>query len=657
MRTAGAALLALCLPAFAAAAPPIETFTNFSKYQSMKVSPDGKHIALTRRTSEQEILTVLTFPDLKVSAQRALGRQTDVARFDWVTNERLLVEPARRFPGFTSYKVPTGELLGINADGTRIELLFGFAAGGLQTGTAIQQRKSTYESASILRRLRDSNSEVLIQTWGWGAEGDFNAAYRMDLFSGRLSKVASSPVRNGTFVTDVDARPNVISGEDKAGSFLAFYRPDEGADWKQRAKSEPDTGGLVPIASQGTKGEFFALENRSAPTLGVVAWSPATSTEKLLFRSKEADVTDYSLDPDDRPWVFSYTDHFPEYWYPDPEHPLAQAHKWLRGTFKGDRVHITSATDDMSLAIAQISSPVRPDVFLIVDVKNRRLIDQLPSRPDLQAKDLARVEPFEFLARDGLKIRGYLTVPKGADKKLPMIVMIHGGPHGPFDDYGFDYEAQLFASRGYLVLQVNYRGSGGRGREFEGAGFGRWGREIQDDITDGVRWAIGDGIADPQRICAYGASFGAYAALTGAYREPELFRCVVGLAGVYDLPLMFEEGDIQSVERGVNYLKQAVGTDVEELKRRSPVYSADKIKARVMLLHGKLDERAPFEHAVRMRDALIKAGNRPEMITEWQEAHGFFGEGNRLTAYTQILEFFAKHLPPSTTTAANTAAQ
>jgi dipeptidyl aminopeptidase/acylaminoacyl peptidase len=229
-------------------------------------------------------------------------------------------------------------------------------------------------------------------------------------------------------------------------------------------------------------------------------------------------------------------------------------------------------------------------------------------------------------------------------KKLPMIVMVHGGPHGIYDRWGYDNEAQLFASRGYAVMQVNYRGSGGRGRDFEAAGYKRWGREMQDDITSAVKWAIADGVADAKRVCIYGASYGGYAALTGVFREPDMFRCAVGMAGVYDLSLMFDEGDIQTVKSGVNYLKDVLGTDMEDLKRRSPVYNADKIHAAVLLLHGKDDRRAPLEHAKRMRAALEKAGNPPEWVTEWGEGHGFYDEKNREAAYQRILDFFAKHL-------------
>jgi dipeptidyl aminopeptidase/acylaminoacyl peptidase len=167
---------------------------------------------------------------------------------------------------------------------------------------------------------------------------------------------------------------------------------------------------------------------------------------------------------------------------------------------------------------------------------------------------------------------------------------------------------------------------------------------MQDDITDGVRWAIRDGVADSQRICIYGGSYGGYAALTGAFREPELFRCAVGMAGVYDLPLMFEKGDIRSVERGQNYLRTVLGTDKDDLRSRSPVYNADKIRIPVLLLHGEDDERAPFEHAKRLRAALEKAGNKPEWFVEDAEAHGFRNEGNRAAAYRRILAFFDRNL-------------
>jgi dipeptidyl aminopeptidase/acylaminoacyl peptidase len=646
MRASLACFVLLCLPVTAVAEPPpISTFTNFPKFESMKISPNGTYLAFTRYTTEHEVITVLRLSDLKPMTQSHFGDRIDISSFTWANDRRLMISPTRRFPGLVAHKVPTGEIIGLDADGKDAELLFGYSAGERRLGTRVEQRQSTYQPATVLSRLPDSPTEILIQTYGYSYEGDFNSVYRMDAGTGFLRKVAGSPIRDGQFRVNLAREVTLVAGSNKDGNHQVFWRPTASADWMMMSDTAMDEGLLWPLGPTAADGEYFALDNRDASTYGVVAWSPATDAKRLLFRDPEVDTGAAAVDPQGRVYAFSYDDHFPRYWYPDPAHPLAEFHQWLTKTFPDHTISITSQTDDLKLAVVQVSAPRTPVIYFVVDVPNRKFLHQLQSRPDLKSAQLAVVEPIEFKARDGLAIRGYLTMPQGAvQKNLPMIVMVHGGPHGPYDEYVFDWETQLFASRGYVVLQINYRGSGGRGRNFEAAGYGKWGREMQDDVTDGVRWAIADGVADGKRICIYGGSYGAYSALTGAFREPDLFRCAVGMAGIYDLPLMFEKGDIQTARAGLKYLRLAVGTDEEELRRRSPVYNADKIKVPVLLLHGKIDERAPYEHAKRMRDALEKAGNPPEWSTEWGEGHGFFDETNRGAAYTLMLEFFGKHL-------------
>jgi dipeptidyl aminopeptidase/acylaminoacyl peptidase len=648
MRTFLLGMLGLGVLAPAGGQPAITAFTNFPRFETATLSPGGKYIAVTRRSAENETITVLELPALGVISHTTFGELTDIERVEWANDDRLLIQPMRRFPGFTAYKVPTGEIFGMDRDGDNLETLFGYAAGQQQTGTHLRQRESIRAPARLLRAMPSDPSNVLIQTYGYGIEGDFNSAYRMDVTTGLLSRAAMSPVRDGTFVTNFDGRPVFVYGNDDEGHSVTYHRARNGDDWRLVASGNGQQGAMIPIGPWSSTGEFLVLDNRDTATSGVFSYNPQDGSSELLFRSAEVDISGWSTDPSGKPWVFTYEDHYPRYWYPDPQHPLALAHQSLITRFPDFRIEIDSVTSDMSRAVARMTAPRIPLVFLYTDVANKQPLSSLLAYPDLEPTDLADVEAIEFRARDGLEIRGLLTMPNTSQKKeLPMIVLVHGGPHGVYNVYGFDYEAQLFASRGYVVLQVNYRGSGGRGRDFKVAGYGKWGAEMQDDITDAVRWAIGDRVADPKRICIYGASYGAYAALTGAFREPDLFRCAVGMAGVYDLPLMFERGDIQSVELGVNYLKAAVGTNTQELARRSPVHNADKIRARVMLLHGNDDERAPIEHAERMRDALDKAGNPPEWITEWGEGHGFFDETNRAEAYGRILEFFAKHLAPA----------
>jgi dipeptidyl aminopeptidase/acylaminoacyl peptidase len=655
--TSFGALLICGLPIAAVAAPPpVTAFTNYAQYESATISPGGTYLAITRRTEQNEGLTILTLPDLKLSGQTYFGDLTDIELVEWANDERLLVQPERRFPGYTAAKVPTGEIIGVNADAKAAQLLFGFAAGKQQTGTRLKQRESVNAPARLIGRIPGDPRGALIQTYGYSMEGDFNSAYRMDVRSGDLRRLAISPVRDGTFVTDANQNIVFVHGRDREGGLKLFHRPAAGGDWKLIATGSSQGGYFLPFAPWGKDGEFLAYDNRDAPTDGVFSFMPGAEGSKLLFRKPEVDVRAARYDPQGRAYMLIYDDHFPNFWYPDPEHPLAQAHQWLRTTLRGHHVDISSVTDDMSFAIVRVTSPRNPLMFFYFDVKNRKLLVSLAAYPDLKPEDLADVEPFEVKARDGLQMRGYLTVPNvPVKKKLPTIVMVHGGPHGVFDTWGFDSEAQLFASRGYAVLQVNYRGSAGRGREFLAAGYREWGGKMQDDVTDAVQWAIKDGVTDASRICIYGASYGAYSALTGAFRDPQMFRCAVGMAGVYDLPMMFDRGDIQTVKWGVNYLSETLGGDMEELKRRSPVYNAEKIRAPVLLIHGKDDERAPYEHAVRMRAALVKAGNAPEWLTESLEGHGFGEERNRAEAYEKMLAFFAKHLGQGVATSAASA--
>ena len=265
---------------------------------------------------------------------------------------------------------------------------------------------------------------------------------------------------------------------------------------------------------------------------------------------------------------------------------------------------------------------------------------RLAVRPWHSPESLSPQVPFELSARDGMILRGYLTEPAGAPGPRAMVVLVHGGPHGIHDDWGFNSRAQLLASRGYLVLQVNYRGSSGRGRDFEEAGHG-WGAEMQDDVADAVRWAVESGAADPDRICIMG-SYGAYAALTGAFRTPDLYRCAIGMAGVYDLELMFEKGDISTAMRGQAYLEKCSATTRPPFARARRA-SCGRISAAVLLAHGDLDERAPIEHAHRMRRA-SQGREPPVWIRRRREGHGFVEEDNRRDFNEQVLTFLDQHL-------------
>jgi dipeptidyl aminopeptidase/acylaminoacyl peptidase len=235
-----------------------------------------------------------------------------------------------------------------------------------------------------------------------------------------------------------------------------------------------------------------------------------------------------------------------------------------------------------------------------------------------------------------------------------MILLPHGGPYGVRDGWGFDWEAQLLASRGYSVLQINFRGSDGYGIDFQTAGFREWGGLMQDDLTDATHWAIERKFAQQDRICIYGGSYGGYAALMGAVKEPKLYRCAIGVDGVYDLELVLSSADVPTSRTGRTYLADVLGGDIADLRSRSPAYNAQKIEIPVLLVHGKEDQRADYEQARRMKRALEKNRKKVEWMALSREGHSIYDEETRREVYERILKFLDANLmkPPGEATQA-----
>jgi dipeptidyl aminopeptidase/acylaminoacyl peptidase len=263
----------------------------------------------------------------------------------------------------------------------------------------------------------------------------------------------------------------------------------------------------------------------------------------------------------------------------------------------------------------------------------------------LDIEQLAERRPFNFKARDGLVIAGYLTLPSNpAKKKLPMIVLPHGGPFGVNDSWYFDEDAQFLASRGYAVLQVNFRGSSGRGVNFAEAGYRQYGGKMMDDLIDGVKWANAQPEIDASRVCTYGISFGGYAALMLPVREPSLFKCAVGYSGRYDLYSRFTQDSYRGDKRSQKFLAKTMGTDRAQLNQQSPAHLAAKIKLPVMLVHGGNDKTTEIDQAKMMRDALAESGNPAEWILENDEGHGFYDAQRRKEFFERLEAFLGKHL-------------
>ncbi len=335
----------------------------------------------------------------------------------------------------------------------------------------------------------------------------------------------------------------------------------------------------------------------------------------------------------------------PETKYFDPQRQALQS--GLEGAFAGSSVRIASWDQSKNTVIVSVNGPRQPETYYFLDRTTHQTKVLSQTYPELKESDLGEMKSYPYKARDGLDIPAYLTLPPGkAPKNLPLIVLPHGGPD--VRDYlSFNWMAQFLANRGYAVLQPNYRGSSGYGKKFTDLGSGQWGFKMQDDITDGVRKVIGDGIADPKRVCIVGGSWGGYAALAGATFTPDLYACAVSWAGISDLPLLLgsdirDSGGAHS-QMALMLLKE-MGSDTARLAEVSPARHADMVKCPILLMHGKNDTTVELVQSKKMNEALLAARKQVEFITFEGEDHYFALADTRIRFLKEMERFLKQHI-------------
>jgi acetyl esterase/lipase len=629
----------------------IAAFVKPDSFDDIKISPTGEYYAATVPSEGESILVIIRRADNKAMAGFGLGANTYIANFEWVNPSRVVFGTARKFGALDQPQL-TGNLYAMNADGTGKDILVGQDVNVMSTGTHIQTKKTETIAAFLLDGLPDDDKYVLITVWPFESDA-YSRVEKMDVYSGRRVPVARAPVRNADYVTDPQGHVRFAYGRTTRNDNQLFYRDGDATDWTRTSdwrelNDESSSGHIeVPLGfSADGKVAYLQVQGTKGPD-AIVAFDPHDGTRKQVLQDDDSDPADIirSLGLHYPAPVGAFIDDGkPRTAFFDEASPDARLYHSLEAAFAGDRVEITSKTADGRMALVQVSSDRDPGEFYLFDTVDKKASYLLARREWQDPAAMAEVRPIALKARDGLTLHGFLTVPHGSDgKHLPIVVLPHGGPFWVADVWGFDTETQLLASAGYAVLQVNFRGSSGYGRAFTDAGSREWGGKMQDDVTDATRWAIDQGIADPARICIYGASYGGYAALMGAARESGLYKCAAGYVGVYDLPLMFRKGDIQDHDSGEAYLHDWIG-DPSALGAVSPVNLAGRIKVPVFLAAGGQDERAPIAHSERMEQALRTAGVPVETLFVRTEGHGFYTQEHQQAFYERLLSFLDKNI-------------
>lgn len=592
-------------------APPVEAFASLPRIASIQLSPSGRHLAVLRHHEGKTYLDTQTVSGQDAHRVVTTDNQENVISwFRWVNDERVLVSV--RFAD-TREGVDTQEtrLLAVNRDGTQ------------QNGNLL--RVSSFPSIfgkkhfpqfqdQLVGTIPGDPRHVLIAL-------DIDRplspdVYRMDVYTGERTLVQTNPglqpgVRNVLqWIADRQGRLRV--GVSQFGTLVrVIYKVPESTLWRELVEYDlAKETGLFPLAFDADPDWLYVRDQHQGKAAIFKMNVVDRRVDRVLVAADaKQDLTGGLVYAPGRKKVvgvhYSAADERVLFWDFDAQRLQARIDRAIPGLVNV----IHSSSDDGRLHVVKSSGAAHPPQWTLFDEHDGRLVLLGKSYPDLEGAGLVPSRETFMTARDGKEISAFLTIPKDRDpRELPLIVFPHGGPASQGRD-GFNYWTQWFVSRGWAVLAPRFRGTEGYGDELLRAGFQRGGLEMQDDVTDAVQWAIRSGLANAHRICIVGSGYGGYAALMGAVKTPDLYRCAVSLGGVTDLPQVVSDSRWYLNQKSVVELR--IGSwwnDRERLRDTSPVFHAKEIRTPLLLMHGAMDRAVPVSHGRAMAEAL-KAAN------------------------------------------------
>ena len=641
---------AVALPVSVMAQVKEDVLTKYAKpsqFLDIKISPEGNYLAATSRTDEGKVrLTVLDINDKKVLSMTEGQGNESVASFNWANDDRLVMSMAREV-GSLDAPIPTGEIFAMDADGGNQKIL-----------TGPRSDDGDYRFAQIIDFLPDEPNQVMIYSVRMMSNEPYIDLYRMKLDSGRKRAEGRIPLRrykstNVSVLLDDEGVSRIAVGTDpdNRNQLVMMTRDGANEEWEVANKYFEEEGHFTPMEIMPDGHTVIGTSTRSSDTSAIVSYDLNTHESTVIAEHPKTDIAPIFSLKNGRNneligGAYEYDAIDAVFFQGVKDKQFANITQSIIRAFPNRSVGIRSATLDNSKMVITVSSANHPAEFYLYDAEKGSLSIITQARPWLDKQAMPETQIITYQARDGLKIHGLLTLPPGKEAKdLPLILLPHGGPHGIRDSLtNLDTDAKVLAEHGYAVLQPNFRGSGGYGNEFLTKGYKKWGTTMIDDMTDGVDYLIEKGIADPERMCVYGASYGGYAALMSVIREPKKYKCTIGFVGVYDLNLMFQEGDISEAKAGVNYLSKVLPTDKAERASQSPVHQVDKLEVPVFIIQGGRDVRVPKEHAFRLRDALEKRNHTYEWLLKPGEGHGFYKPENNIERWNKMLVFLDKYI-------------
>jgi len=597
---------------------PLKDFFKNPEKNGYQISPDGNYFSYL--TSWENRMNVFV---QKVGSSEAVrvtsATERDISSYFWKGNNKIMYLQDKA--GDENFK-----LYSVNKDGSDLKLL------------SPEDKVRT----EIVDDLEDIDDYMLVNMNERNPQA-FDV-YRINVNTGEKKMIAENPGNIMGWMTDHDGKLRIAIASDDVNSVL-MYRETEDAPFKEvlvtnfRESVEPlffsfDNKFVYASSNLGRdKSAIVKFDIANGKEMEVMYENPYVDVSGLSYSKKRKVLTAISYVKEKREMKF--LDAVAEKRYNRLKKELGDYEVVITGVNKNEDKFLVRTYSDRSLGSYYFYDQASDKLSKIAEVS-----------PWINESELAVQKPVSYTSRDGLTINGYLTLPVGVEaKNLPVVMNIHGGPWAR-DNWGFNPEVQFLVNRGYAVLQVNYRGSTGYGRKFWEASFKEWGKKMQDDVSDGVKWLISEGIANPKKVGIYGGSYGGYATLAGLAFSPELYACGVDYVGVSNL-FTFMKTIPPYWQPFIKMMYEMVGDPEKDsllLESASPVFHADKIVAPLFVAQGKMDPRVNIAESDQMVDAMKKRGIDVEYLVKDNEGHGFRNQENRFDFYGSMEKFLAKHL-------------
>ena len=647
-------LLAASFASGALAAPPsIETFAARAEVEGVAISPDGHFLAtVVTHAGRGGVLIQQVMNGEPGGGQLVLG-EPDHFHISWcrfATNTRLLCG----FHGMGSEAgvvYPVGRLVAVDADGRNMKVLAqnsALAQGQFQD-RVLQWHPGTADTVLIEADEGLSAAQVNSNATIIGNIGTHGlpAVFELNVLNGSLHmrQAARFPIRHWI----ADAKGQVRLGWGQDGATRSFYaRLDGDSQWRRLSKFEMFSGeaSFEPVAiSRDNPDKAYAIAGSGGRNALWLMDLKDKDDPLLVFADPTVDVDGPVRGSDSHLVGVYYETAYPSMFYLDErEQAIAAVVRKARG---GQFTMVIDRTQDENVYLLSSESDTAPDSFSMFNISRGHLTSLGCPQSGLEQSQLSPLQVISYPARDGVQIPGYVTLPRAGTKAhLPLVVLPHGGP---IDRDGWHYEflREFLASRGYAVLQMNFRGSSGYGSDWFYAAHQDWGGKTYDDVVDGAKWAVAQGIADPRRVAIVGWSFGGYVALVGAQRDGDLFRCAVSIAGVSDLSMLIAE-ESRYINLGQVTRKQ-IGTDEEKIRRDSPRLHAAEVRVPVLMIHGDRDAQVALEQSQAMDTALSRAGKPHRLVMIKDADHQMSSEAARITLLREIETFLEANVPTGDT--------